>query len=196
MRMKQYNEYTMVWDLALRIFHWLLVVSFTVAYAFTSEGESLNLHLLMGYTVVGLLLFRLIWGFVGSKYARFRQFIFPASQLIQHVKGLLHGQGRPTTGHNPAGSAMVFSLLLLLLAIVLSGMMLDGIQRQGPLSALMWDIPYTWEPLLQTIHGILADLTVAMVVLHVTGAIVESYLLGENLIVAMFTGRKQYHGDD
>ncbi len=186
----------MVWDPALRMFHWLLVVCFVAAYGLTSEDKGLNLHLLVGYSIVGLLLFRVIWGFIGTKYARFQQFLFPLFELKQHLKRLRQGKGRPTTGHNPIGSIMVFSLLLMLFTIVLSGLMLDGIQREGPLAELMTTIPHTWEYVLQTVHGTLADITVLMVIFHICGAVVESWLLGENLIVAMFTGRKQYHGDD
>jgi len=184
----------MVWDPALRLFHWLLVFCFVVAYGFSAEDGRILLHFIVGYAVIGLLLFRFIWGVIGSEHARFRNFCYSRAQIIAHLRGLLRGRACPTTGHNPAGSVMVFGLLAVLLLLVASGLLLDGIQRQGPLAGLMWDIPYTWENLLRSIHAWLADITLVMVLLHISGALFESYLLRENLVRAMITGRKQSHG--
>jgi len=184
----------MVWDPALRLFHWLLVLCFVIAYGFSAEDGRLLLHLVVGYAVTGLLLFRVIWGVIGSEHARFRDFCYSRAQILTHLGGLFHGRACPATGHNPAGSAMVFGLLTLLLLLVVSGLLLDGIQRQGPLAGLMWDMPYTWESLLRSIHAWLADIMLVMVFLHITGALFESYLLRENLVRAMITGRKNSHG--
>jgi cytochrome b len=184
----------MVWDPALRLFHWLLVLCFVIAYGFSAEDGRLLLHLFVGYAIIGLLIFRLIWGVVGSEHARFGNFCYSRAQIMTHLHGLLRGRGYPATGHNPAGGAMVFALLTVLCLLVASGLLLDGIQRQGPLADWMWNVAHTWENPLQSIHAWLADITLVMVLLHITGALWESYLLGENLVWSMITGRKQSHG--
>jgi len=193
---KHQSSSFLVWDPALRLFHWLLVLCFVIAYAFSADDGRLLLHLLVGYAVIGLLLFRLIWGVIGSEHARFRDFFYSFQAIITHLRGLLHGHAHPAIGHNPVGSVMVFGLLITLSLLAVSGLLLDGIQRQGPLAGWMWTLPHTREDLLQSIHAWLADITLVMVLLHISGALLESYLLRENLVWAMITGRKQSHREE
>lgn len=95
---------TQVWDILLRIFHWLLVASFTVAYL-SSETET-PWHIYSGYTVLGLIIFRVIWGMIGSRYARFSDFVHPPTTVYRYLKSLREGNPRYYPGHNPAGSWM------------------------------------------------------------------------------------------
>ncbi len=129
-----------VWDPLIRLFHWSLVIGFTVAY-FTEE-EWLTAHTTAGYTVLGLVLFRLLWGVVGSKYARFRQFIGSPVAAFTYLRGLPTGTARHYMGHNPAGGWMVIALLLALLVTTVSGIALYGADKgAGPLASYFQPAP-------------------------------------------------------
>lgn len=180
------EEFIKVWDLPLRIFHWMLVVAFFVAY-FT-EYELLSIHLWAGYSVGGLLIFRLIWGFVGGQYARFSNFVCRPRQSIAYVKDLIHSQATRYIGHNPAGAAMIVILLLSLLMTVLTGIAVHGaVKGVGPLAFLLNFHKYFWELL----HQLFANFTLALVIVHIGGVIVESVIHHENLAKAMFHGNKK-----
>ena len=127
-----------VWDPLIRFFHWTLVLAFTIAYL-TGEEESL-LHAYSGYYILGLLAIRIIWGFVGTRYARFSQFIYPPAAAIDYVKGLFSAQHSESSakkfiGHNPAGGWMVIALLISLLATSYSGLKVYGYEGYGPLAS-------------------------------------------------------------
>jgi cytochrome b len=121
-----------VWDPFIRIFHWSLVAGFTIAY-FSGEEEGL-LHPYSGYAVGILISLRLLWGFVGSKYARFSQFLYSPGQVIQYLKGLRGGKPDHYLGHNPAGGWMIFALLISLVMTTVSGLQVYGIEGHGPLA--------------------------------------------------------------
>ena len=104
------EELIKVWDLPLRIFHWLLVTAFFVAY-FT-EDDLLTVHVWAGYLVAGLLVFRIVWGFIGNEYARFSQFLCSPMLSIAYLKDLMQAKAKRYIGHNPAGAAMIVLLLL------------------------------------------------------------------------------------
>jgi len=127
-----------VWDPLVRFFHWTLVLAFTIAYL-TGEEESL-LHAYSGYYILGLLAIRIIWGFVGTHYARFNQFIYPPAAVIDYMKGLFstkHSKNsdKKFIGHNPAGGWMVITLLISLLATSYSGLKVYGYEGFGPLAS-------------------------------------------------------------
>jgi cytochrome b len=111
--------FTKVWDLPLRIFHWLLVIAFFVAYL--TEEELLDVHVLAGYVVFGLLVFRLVWGFIGNRYARFASFLCSPAASIAYIKDVIALNPKRYLGHNPAGAAMIVLLLVSLLMTVLTG---------------------------------------------------------------------------
>lgn len=180
------EELIKVWDLPLRIFHWLLVVAFFIAY-FT-EDELLSIHVWAGYLIGGLLIFRLIWGFVGGQYARFSNFICRPIQSIAYVKDLINSTAARYIGHNPAGSAMIVVLLLSLLMTVVTGVAVYGTDKgAGPLAFMKDSHEYFWELL----HKMLANFTLALVLIHIVGVIVESVIHRENLAKAMFHGNKR-----
>lgn len=205
-----------VWDLFVRIFHWLLVVAFIIAYI--TEGENMDLHAPAGYTVGILVLLRVIWGFVGPKYARFSNFIYGPRAVITYLSGLLTFRGTRYMGHSPAGGAMVIALLLSLSITVVAGLIVYGGEKGGgPLAGffptpvvdapLNDTIPYgeeaeeyagrrggTESPIVETaeeVHEIFANLTLVLVIVHILAVFWASLVHRENLPRAMITGRKR-----
>ena len=125
-----------VWQPVIRIGHWILVTAFFTAY-FT-EGDFLNLHIWMGYTVGIYLIFRILWGFIGNEYARFSHFIYTPAKIISYLKNLIARKPQHYIGHNPAGGAMVIALLVSLLGTTITGLKLYTIEEnQGPLAFQM-----------------------------------------------------------
>jgi len=200
------NENTVqVWDILVRVFHWSLVGTFVIAYI-TSEGDE-TLHIYAGYVVMGLIIFRVIWGFIGSRYARFSDFIYSPSAVIQYIKGLKSGQPKHYLGHNPAGGWMIVALLIGLFAISISGLMLDAAEdAKGPLAGVTVDLSVVKqayadddegrsggqsEEFWEEIHEASTNLTLLLIFLHIAGVAVSGRLHNENLVKAMITGKKK-----
>jgi cytochrome b len=180
------QELVKVWDLPLRIFHWLLVAGFFIAYL--TEDDLLTVHVWAGYLVSGLLVFRLIWGFIGNDYARFSNFLCSPAKSIAYLKDLIALKTRRFLGHNPAGAAMIVLLLVSLLLTVITGFAVYGAdQAAGPLAAIGSANEKMWEE----VHEFFANFTLILVVVHVTGVAVESYIHRENLVRAMLHGFKK-----
>ena len=118
-----------VWDPAVRFFHWSLVSAFVIAYI--TEEDLLSVHTWAGYLIVGLLVVRIIWGFIGTQYARFSDFVHSPSTIIQFLKNTLALRAKRYLGHNPAGGAMVMLLIFSLLATTTSGILLLGAEEQA-----------------------------------------------------------------
>ncbi len=188
------NNEVKVWDILVRIFHWSLVVSFTVAYLI--EDDIMDVHLVAGYTVFGLILFRIVWGFVGSEHARFRDFLYQPDEIKQFVKDTFSFKAKRYLGHNPAGGLMVYIMLLGLLITTLSGMIYYGMDEwAGPFYFLAGS-PEIIEEAMEEIHEFSANLMVLLIVIHISGVIVESLLNRENLVRAMITGKKPVEHDE
>lgn len=180
-----------VWDLPLRVFHWLLVISFFVAYL--TEDNLLNIHTWAGYAVGGLLIFRLIWGFIGNKYARFSDFVCSPKESIKYVKSLIGSSAKRYQGHNPAGAAMILLLLITLLFTVVSGIAVYGAdQNAGLLSFIDKGSEEFWEES----HEFFANLTLLLVVVHIIGVFFESKIHKEKLVTSMFNGYKNHQNSD
>lgn len=167
----------LVWDLPTRVFHWLLAGNFAIAYLTAEEASWQNVHFTAGYTVLGLIAFRLVWGLVCSRYARFSQFAYRPGQILDYVKNM---KERHFLGHNPAGSIAVVALLGLGIVAGVTGVILL-------LSGSEW---------LEEPHELAANLMLALVCLHVAGVVISSKLHGENLSRAMVTGQKQGESQD
>ena len=168
-------ERRLVWDLPTRLFHWSLALSFICAYL-TGESERWALiHLTCGYTLLGLIAFRLIWGLIGTSYARFSNFAPTPSIVLKYLADLFKQRPAHYIGHNPLGALGIFALLLLGLVCSISGWLINA--EVGP---------YWLEP----VHLISADIMVILVVTHIAGVLVTSYLHRENLIKAMLDGKK------
>lgn len=174
------NEKIKVWDLPLRVFHWALAVSFIGAYALADSERLRNVHVMLGYTVLGLLVFRLAWGFVGTQHARFRSFAFSPRAALRHLRDELAGRAKRYVGHNPAGSWAIYGLLLLGAATGISGYLTFN-EVGGE----------TFEE----IHEVLANAWLLLVALHVIAVVVTSLAHRENLVRAMITGRKEGAAD-
>lgn len=182
-----------IWDPFLRVFHWGLVAAFTTAYL--SAEEVMNVHVVAGYTVFGLVVFRLAWGFLGPEHARFSTFVRGPRPVVAYLRGVLALRPPRYMGHNPAGGLMVVLLLASLLATTLAGLMLYGAEEHaGPLAGFAAGIGHDGEEAVEGVHEFFANFTLALVVVHVLGVVVESLLHRENLVGAMVTGRKRAAG--
>ena len=166
---------TLVWDLPVRVFHWTLVLSFIGAYL-TGESERWrDVHVLLGYTAGALVVFRVIWGLVGTRYARFAGFLYRPTEVVAYVRSLLARRPQHFVGHNPAGAIAILALLALLFATVLSGW------------AVFVEIGPHW---LEGVHEVVSNVALTLVGVHVAGVILSSWLHRENLVGAMITGYK------
>jgi cytochrome b len=165
-----------VWDLPTRVGHWLLVATFFASY-FTGDSEEWRLvHVITGAALSGILLFRLYWGFAGSRYAQFRSFMFSPLAVLAYLRGLFKRDSTHWIGHNPAGSYAIYILLLLGIAIAVTGF------------AAYFDIG--GDPVVE-LHDELPWIMLIVVGVHIVGAIVSSLLHRENLIRSMITGYKR-----
>ena len=196
-----------VWDRAVRVFHWSLVAFFFIAYL-TGDDES-ALHVYAGYVVLALVVFRVVWGFVGTKHARFTDFIHGPTETLRYVKSIVSIKPLYYLGHNPLGGWMVVALLLSLIGVCWSGLEVYGKQGHGPLAQV--DIHFVLpaaandddeesargnerdkagEEFWEEIHEAFSNLTLVLVFLHVIGVVTGSAIHRENLVKAMITGHK------
>ncbi len=180
------NRIVKVWDLPVRLFHWLLVTAFFLAY-FT-EDELMTIHVWAGYTVLGLVLFRIIWGFVGTRYARFSSFLCSPSGAFAYLKDVLLLRAKRYLGHNPAGAMMIVLLLIGVFMTAVTGIIAYAADEgAGPLAGIVTRNGELWEE----VHELSADFTLFLVFLHVAGVVVESLLHRENLVKSMIDGNKR-----
>jgi cytochrome b len=165
----------LVWDAPVRVFHWLMVLSFAGAYL-SAESERWRLaHVTLGYTMAGLVVFRILWGLAGTRHARFASFVRGPKAVARYLGALLRGQPEHHTGHNPAGALAIVALLALTLGVAASGW------------ASYNEVAGNW---LQDIHEAAANLMLAVVGFHIAGVMLSSWVHHENLALAMFSGRK------
>jgi cytochrome b len=178
-----------VWDIFVRVFHWSLVLAFAVAYL--TEDDWMTLHVNAGYAVAGLVALRLVWGFIGTRYARFTDFAYGPGAVKAFLNDTLHRRAKRYIGHNPAGGLMIFLMLAGLVLTSVTGLVLYGAgEGAGPLAGLTASLG-AYEHTLEEAHEFLANLTLLMVFVHIAGVVVESLLHRENLARAMVTGRKR-----
>lgn len=166
----------LVWDAPVRVFHWLMVLCFAGAYLSAESDEWELLHVSLGYTMAGLVVFRIAWGVVGTRYARFSNFVRGPRVMWRYLRTVLV---RPEhhTGHNPAGAWAILAMLGLTLGIAVTGWILYSDPAGEPM---------------EEVHELLANLMLALVIAHIVAVLASSWLHHENLIAAMITGRK--HG--
>lgn len=179
-----------VWDPLVRVFHWTLVGAFFIA--FLTEDDLMGVHSLAGYTVVALVLLRIIWGFVGSKHARFKDFVSNPGIAWSYAKDALALRAKRYVGHNPAGGFMIVVMLIVLLATGFSGMVLYAVtDGAGPFASWFSGADYAWlKGPLEEVHEFFANGMMLLVLIHLAGVLWESRVHGENLVRAMWTGRK------
>lgn len=184
-----------VWDLPTRLFHWLLVLAVAAGAltGFFAPEWWLGLHVWSGYGLAALLLFRIVWGVFGSEHSRVDSFAWPPRAVLAHLRALLAGRHSHVVGHTPAGSAMIFALAGVLLAITVSGLLtLGGGEKQGPLAGF---VSFATGQAAREVHEVLVFLLLGMVALHVAGVLLESVLGHSNLVLAMITGHKVLPAD-
>lgn len=165
-----------VWDAPVRMFHWLMVLCFAGAWL-TAESERWRLvHVQLGYAMVGLVAFRVLWGLVGTRHARFTDFVRGPAAVMRYLRSLLQGRPEHHVGHNPAGGWAILALLALTLVTAGLGWVIYN------------DIGGEW---LEEAHEAAASLMLAVVAVHVGAVLLSSWLHHENLVRAMITGRKR-----
>lgn len=166
----------LVWDLPTRLFHWALAASFLGAYVLSENDGLRAFHVMFGYTVLGLVIFRLLWGFLGSTHSRFSSFAYGPRAAWGYLRDLARGRAADFTGHNPAGSWAIYLLLALAAATGVSG----WLQYQG----------FGGEAM-EEAHEVLANAWLVVVLLHIAGVVVGSLAHRRNLVGPMLTGYRQ-----
>ncbi len=177
-----------VWDVPTRLFHWLVAALVAAAYV-TWRLDWMEWHAWAGYALLVLVLFRLVWGFVGSETARFAAFLAPPRRVLRHLAHVFRREPDRQCGHNPAGGWMVVLLLVLLLGEALTGVYVNNdIADQGPLTEI---VPAPIADLIDALHTSgLWQALLAAVALHVLAIAVYATAKGQNLVRPMITGRK------
>lgn len=175
------------WDPLVRVFHWSLVFFFLLAFA--TEDDWMNLHVWAGYAVAMLVAFRLLWGVIGTRTARFLTFVKSPQAAMRHLGAMLSGKAPHYLGHNPVAAMMVVALLGSISLVAFSGMVLIAAEGQGPLAGTIF-AGIDGEAM-EEVHEFFANFTLLLVFAHVTGVVVSSLLEGENLVNAMINGRKR-----
>lgn len=165
-----------LWDPVVRLSHWILAFVFFANYFFNEEGD--DWHQWLGYIAVGALVVRFLWGFFGTRAARWSDFFPTPAHLAKHVRALGRGQDYERMGHSPIGALVMILMLLCILALGITGYMMQEIDR-------FWGVEW-----LETTHGTVANTLLALVIIHISAAVFLSYRLKENLPLSMITGRR------
>lgn len=196
----------MVWDPLVRIGHWTLVLLFAVAYI--SEDDFLTVHSWAGYGIACVVVTRILWGFIGPRHARFSDFVRPPRAVLRYLAALITFRARRHLGHSPAGGAMALALLAALLTTTVTGMWTYAVRfERGPLVGYVAALPAQPPPDLATakqarkqdkrgafikeVHETSANITLALIFLHLGGVALASLVHHENLARSMITGRKR-----
>ncbi|WP_299176508.1 cytochrome b/b6 domain-containing protein [uncultured Neptuniibacter sp.] len=198
-----------VWDKFVRLFHWSLVLLFMLCYISGDEIEWV--HVNAGYIITGLISLRIIWGLIGSRYAKFHQFIYSPRSILNYTKSLFGGKPKHYLGHNPLGGVMVLTMLLTLTTITFSGLKLYAVEEGlGPFASVSeqslsiissaygddeWDFKERdhddhEEDFWEDIHEASANLMLFLIILHIAGVIISSRVHDESLVKAMINGYK------
>ncbi len=213
------NSKVYVWDKFIRVFHWSLVALFTFSYL-TGESES-DLHAYSGYLIIALVLMRILWGFIGSKYARFKDFVKTPGTVIRYAKSMASEEPEHYRGHNPLGGLMVVAMLATLLMITFSGLKLYAAEEgKGPFAASyevsLLNQSYAdsdddsseeegdgegyegnheedeeAEEFWEEIHETAVNFMLLLILLHIGGVVFSSKIHKESLVKAMVTGYKE-----
>lgn len=183
------SQRILVWDVPTRVFHWLFAISFAAAWYVSESDQWLSFHTFVGYLMLGLIGFRLLWGMVGGHYARFSTFAYSPVVGWRYLRQAISGRGTRHVGHNPAGSQAIYLLLALGLAVCLTGIFAQGGEEiQG---AVAGKVSIKTGVMLKELHGDIAILMLLVVIGHVAGVLVESRMHKENLARSMVTGIKE-----
>lgn len=171
----------LVWDAPVRIFHWLMVLCFAGAWLSAESERFRLLHVTLGYTMAGLVAFRLVWGLIGTRHARFASFVRGPGAVMRYLRSMLGGQPVHHVGHNPAGAIAILALLSMTVIVTAAGW------------ATYNELGGEW---LEELHEGAASAMLAVVVAHIAGVLLSSVLFREKLVGAMITGRKPARPED
>ena len=178
-----------VWDISVRLFHWLLVILFVAAWVTAEQGPAwMERHMQIGYAIMVLVLFRLLWGVYGSEHARFANFLAGPGKVVSYVRQLFAGGGEQSVGHNALGGWSVVAMLLLIGFQVGTGLFAnDDIYNEGPLTG--W-VSNATSGLLTRIHKINFNVLLVIIAIHIGAVFFYLLVKKDNLIKPMFTGTK------
>ncbi len=185
-----------VWDVFVRVFHWTLVIAFFTAYFIEPHGHLKVVHVWAGYVVAVLVVLRILWGFIGTKHARFSDFIYGPATSYRYLIDLLRRHGERYIGHSPAGGWMIVALLAGLLVTCYFGMSNYAIEDgKGPLAGVYTEagrpVDRGTKEFFEDGHELLGNLMLVLVILHLAGVAAASFAHRENLPRSMVTGRKK-----
>lgn len=178
-----------IWDIPTRLFHWLLVAGI-VAQWLTGDylDDAIDWHFTIGYCVLGLILFRLVWGFVGTRYARFSHFSLHPKHAIKYAKSMTDKNSKVYAGHNPVGSWMAIVLLFIVLLQAVSGLFVsDDVFSEGPYRSVA---NQSVLAAMEFLHFNLFDVLLILIGLHVLAALLYQFVKKQAIISAMFSGKK------
>jgi cytochrome b len=176
-----------VWDAPVRIFHWLLVLLLIFQYV-TVKASYMTWHMYGGYTILALLLFRIIWGFVGSTHARFGDFLYGPAAMFAYIRTLPRREAAKFAGHNPLGGLSVLLMLLAVMVQAVTGLFAnDDVLTEGPLVQWIAKETSDW---ITTIHRYNFYVVLGLVAAHILAVLYYLFYKSENLVKAMFTGYK------
>ena len=183
LQMTRAAQQVRVWDIGVRLFHWSFAAAVTAAWlTHVLHDRSHALHVWIGYAAVGLVAARLLWGFVGTRHARFADFIKSPLHVVRYTGQMISGKAPRHLGHNPLGALMVLALLALVVVQATTGYVMThrGLSLFG-----------LGHRQLEELHGLTGNLFLILVPLHILGVVVASLMHRENLVAAMITGRKR-----
>lgn len=169
------SQKVLVWDAPTRVFHWVQALCFLGAYLTSDSEKTRDIHVALGYILFGLIVFRLLWGFVGTRYAKFSSFAYGPSKIIGYLVSLFKGKADHFVGHNPVGSVAIWLLLSGGLTLGVTGVML---------------LQDDFEDIVEEIHDYATNAMLIVIAIHLIGVFASSFLHKENLVRAMITGFK------
>lgn len=189
------SQQTKIWDIFIRVFHWSILAAFAITYL--TEDDFPSLHVYAGYTMMALIVLRLVWGFIGSRHSRFKNFIVKPSNVIKYMKEVVQFRAKRYVGHNPAGGAMVIALLFSLSMTLFFGLLTFGATEfSGPLAGLVGGVSESFANIFEELHEFFANFTLFLAVVHVLGVAIASFQHKENLIKSMVTGYKRINQNE
>ena len=197
-----------IWDIAVRVFHWSLVI--LVFAAFLSSEEGTGIHIKAGYAILALVVMRIVWGFIGTKHARFTDFVKGPRKIFAYLRGLITGRPQYYFGHNPAGGIMIVAILVTLLCVAFTGIKTEQGERaehasidsgfsivsiayaddHGALGGAKRASAGASHEMWEETHEFFAGLLLAFIGIHVAAVLLTWFVYKENLIKSMITGRK------
>lgn len=182
---------TYIWSVPTRSFHWLMVIGLVGAYVLGEEESNMNIHSAFGYMVATLVLFRLLWGFVGPKYSRFKDFPVSKKSLVEFFTNMKASKDK-YPGHNPAASLVMLVILVVVLVVSFTGILALAAEGNGPIRFL--NIGKT--DFYKELHEAFVNILIALVILHLIGILADRFLHGNSrTLFSMFTGYKALSGD-